>query len=289
MFVITGATGNVGSELVRILAAAGEPVTAVSRRAPEHALPEGVRHHRADLAEPQSLRPALEGAGALFLLVAGEDPRSVLELAAAGGVRRVVLLSSQGVGTRPEQYRHPAAFEEAVRRSGLERTVLRSGGLDSNAFAWAGSIRAHRTAAAPFGDVGLPVVDPADVAEVAAAVLRSGGGAGTGAGTGAGIGGGPHAGATYELTGPVPVTPRERAEAIAGAIGEPVRFVEQSPEEARAQMLTFMPEPAVEGTLAILGAPVAAERAVSPAVERILGRAPRPFAAWADRAAPAFR
>lgn len=273
MIVITGATGNVGSELVRILAEEGEQVTAVSRRAPQEALPQGVRHHRADLAEPQSLRPALTGARALFLLVAGEDPRAVLGLAAEAGVRRVVLLSSQGVGTRPEQYGHPAAFEEAVRRSGLEWTVLRSGGLDSNAFAWAESIRTHRTAAAPFGDVGLPTVDPADVAEVAAAVLRGSG----------------HAGHTYDLTGPAPVTPRERAEAIAGAIGEPLRFVEQSPEEARAQMLTFMPEPAVDGTLAILGAPVAAERAVSPAVERILGRAPRPFAAWADRAAAAFR
>ncbi|WP_327306030.1 NAD(P)H-binding protein [Streptomyces sp. NBC_01298] len=273
MFVITGATGNVGSELVRILAAAGEQVTAVSRRAPEGALPEGVRHHRADLAEPRSLRPALAGAGALFLLVAGEDPRAVLDLAAEAGVRRVVLLSSQGVGTRPEQYGHPAAFEEAVRRSGLEWTVLRSGGLDSNAFAWAESIRTHRTAAAPFGDVGLPTVDPADVAEVAAAVLRGSG----------------HEGRTYDLTGPAPVTPRERAEAIAGAIGAPVRFVEQSPEEARAQMLTFMPEPAVEGTLSILGAPLPAERAVSPAVELILGRPPRPFAAWASRTAPAFR
>ncbi|MFD9301653.1 SDR family oxidoreductase [Streptomyces sp. NPDC060048] len=273
MIVITGATGNVGSELVRVLAAAGERVTAVSRRTPEHALPAGVHHHRADLADPRSLRPALEGAGALFLLVAGEDPRALLDEAAAAGVRRVVLLSSQGVGTRPEQYRHPAAFEDAVRRSGLEWTILRSGGLDSNAFAWAESIRTHRTAAAPFGDVALPTVDPADVAEVAAAVLRGGG----------------HEGAVHDLTGPVPVSPRERAEAIAGAIGEPVRFVEQSPEEARAQMLTFMPEPAVEGTLSILGAPVAAELAVSPAVELILGRAPRPFAAWADRAAPAFR
>ncbi|MFB6521866.1 SDR family oxidoreductase [Streptomyces sp. NPDC056401] len=274
MFVITGATGNVGSELVRILAAAGEQVTAVSRRAPEGAaLPRGVRHHPADLAEPQSLRPALAGARALFLLVAGEDPQAVLGLAAEAGVSRVVLLSSQGVGTRPEQYGHPAAFEEAVRRSGLEWTVLRSGGLDSNAFAWAESIRTHRTAAAPFGDVGLPTVDPADVAEVAAAVLRDAG----------------HAGRTYDLTGPAPVTPRERAAAIAGAIGEAVRFVEQSPEEARAQMLTFMPEPAVDGTLSILGAPVAAEVAVSPAVERILGRAPRPFAAWAHRTAPAFR
>nr|WSX51200.1 NAD(P)H-binding protein [Streptomyces sp. NBC_00974] len=273
MIVITGATGNVGSELVRVLAAAGEQVTAVSRRAPEHVLPAGVRHHRADLADPESLRPALEGAEALFLLVAGEDPRAVLDLARAGGVRRIVLLSSLGAGTRPELYRHPAAFEEAVRDAGFEWTILRSGGLNSNAFAWAESIRTHRTAAAPFGDVGLPTVDPADVAEVAAAVLRGAG----------------HAGAVYDLTGPVPTTPRERAEAIAGAIGEPVRFVEQSPAEARAQMLSFMPEPAVEGTLSILGAPLAAELAVSPAVERILGRAPRPFAAWADRTAPAFR
>ncbi|MBW5482163.1 NAD(P)H-binding protein [Streptomyces bambusae] len=271
MIVVTGATGNVGRELVRILVEAGEQVTAVARRPAE--LPVGVRHVQADLADPQSLRPALHGAEALFLLVAGEDPQGILDVAAAAGVRRVVLLSSQGAGTRPEVYRHPAAFEDAVRRSGLEWTVLRSGGLNSNAFAWAGTIRAERTAAAPFGDVGLPTVDPADVAEVAAAVLRRDG----------------HAGSTYELTGPAPVTPRERAEAIGHALGAPVRFVEQTPAEARAQMLEFMPEPVVEGTLAILGRPLPAEQRTSPDVERILGRAPRTFADWAARTAPAFR
>ncbi|WP_327682179.1 SDR family oxidoreductase [Kitasatospora sp. NBC_00458] len=271
MIVITGATGNVGQELVRILTAAGEEVTGVSRR--PGGLPDGVRHLQADLADPASLRTALHGADALFLLVAGEAPEEILDEARAAGVRRVVLLSSQGAGTRPEVYRHPVAFEEAVRRSGLDWTVLRSGGLDSNAYAWAESIRADRTAAAPFGDVGLPTVDPADVAEVAAAVLRGDG----------------HAGRTYELTGPAPVTPRERAGAIGGAVGEAVRFVEQTRAEARAQMLAFMPEPVVEGTLAILGEPLPAEQAVSPDVERVLGRAPRTFADWAARTAPAFR
>ncbi|WP_371587812.1 SDR family oxidoreductase [Streptomyces virginiae] len=271
MIVVTGATGNVGQELVRILVDRGERVTAVSRR-PAH-MPEGARHHQGDLADPQSLGPALEGADALFLLVAGEDPRGILERAATAGIRRVVLLSSQGVGTRPEAYAHPARFEDAVRRSGLEWTILRSGGLDSNAYAWAESIRTHRTAAAPFGDVGLPSVDPADIAEVAAVALREPG----------------HAGRTYELNGPAPVTPRERAEAIGAALGEPVRFVEQTREEARAQMLTFMPEPVVEGTLAILGEPLPAEQEPSPAVREILGRAPRPFADWAARSAPAFR
>lgn len=129
------------------------------------------------------------------------------------------------------------------------------------------------SAAAPFGDVGLPTVDPADVAEVAAVVLREGG----------------HAGSTYDLTGPAPVTPRERAEAIGEALGTPVRFIEQTRAEARAQMLSFMPEPVVEGTLAILGEPLPAEQETSPAVERILGRAPRAFADWAARTAPAFQ
>ncbi|NUW43881.1 NAD(P)H-binding protein [Nonomuraea rhodomycinica] len=269
MIVVTGATGNVGRALVDTLAAAGEQVTAVSRRPAQ--VPDGVRHHSADLGDPASLRPALDGAAALFLLVAGDDPHAILKQAA--GVGRIVLLSSQGAGSRPEVYRHPALFERAVRESGADFTILRPGGFASNAFAWAESIRTTRTAAAPFGDVGLPVIDPADIAEVAAAVLRGAG----------------HAGRTYELTGPAPVTPRERAAAIGAALGEPVRFVEQTREEARTQMLQVMPEPVVEGTLAILGAPTAAERAVSPDVERVLGRAPRTFAEWAARNVPAFR
>ncbi|SEF91109.1 Uncharacterized conserved protein YbjT, contains NAD(P)-binding and DUF2867 domains [Nonomuraea solani] len=271
MIVVTGATGNVGGELVRLLAAAGERVTAVSRSAAD--LPEGVRHVAADLADPASLKPAFDGAGALFLLVAGPDPRAVLDVAKAAGIRRVVLLSSLGAGTRPAMYGHPVAFEEAVRDSGLEWTILRPGGFHTNSLAWAETVRADRTVAAPFGDVALPGIDPADIAEVAAVVLRADG----------------HAGRTYELTGPEPVTPRERAAAIGAALGAEVRFTEQTREEARAQMLRFMPEPVADGTLSILGTPTAAERRVSPDVERLLGRAPRTFADWAARNAAVYR
>ncbi|MET9343351.1 NAD(P)H-binding protein [Nonomuraea sp. NPDC003804] len=271
MIVVTGATGNVGRELTGSLAAAAEQVTAVSRR--PGPLPEGVRHSAGDLADPASLKAAFTGADALFLLVAGEEPQEILEVAKAGGIRRVVLLSSQGAGTRPQVYRHAVTFEEAVRASGLEWTILRPTGFDSNALAWAEPIRAERTAAAPFSDVGLPTIDPADIADVAAVVLRESG----------------HAGRVYELTGPEPVTPRERASAIAAALGAKVRFVEQTREQARAQMLQFMPEAVVEGTLAILGDPAEAERRVSPDVERVLGRAPRTFAEWAARHVAAFR
>ncbi|GAA0951749.1 SDR family oxidoreductase [Actinocorallia libanotica] len=279
MIVVTGATGNVGLELVRILNGAGEPVAGVSRRAVD--LPGGAPHHRGDIADPEGIRPLLEKADALFLLVAGEllaggpDPAELLRAVRESGVRKVVLMSSQAVGTRPGAVSHARlhAYEEAVRGSGLDWTILRPGGFMTNAFAWIEPIRAHRTAAAPFADTGLPLVDPADIAACAAVVLREPG----------------HAGRVHELTGPALSTPRRRAEEIGAALGEPVRFVEQTREEARAQMLTFMPEPVVEGTLSIIGEPTPAEQKVGHDVEYLLGRPPRAFARWAEAHADAFR
>lgn len=273
MIVVTGATGNVGQALVRILNGAQVPVTAVARHITDADVPPGVRAVAADLAEPAGLRVAFDGAEALFLLVAGEDPDGIMDMAKTAGIRTVVLLSSQGVEARPEAYRHAGLFEAAVRESGLGWTVLRSGGMATNTFAWVESIRTLREAAAPFGDVGLPFIDPDDVAAVAAAVL----------------GQDAHLGAVYTLTGPAPTTPRERAAAISAALGEPVHFTEQTREEAHKQMAQFMPLPVVEGTLTILGEPTDGEQRVSPDVERVLGRAPGSFAAWAERNAAAFR
>ncbi|UOB09155.1 NAD(P)H-binding protein [Streptomyces sp. HP-A2021] len=281
MIVVTGATGNVGRSLVRILVADGERVSATSRGISAADVPEGVSHRRADLTDAETLRPVLDGADALFLQNGGADahlldPGHILDVAKAGGVERVVLLSSQGVATRPESASHGGlgrVLEDAVRQSGLDWVILRPGGFASNAFAWAESVRTRRAVAAPFGDVGLPVIDPEDIAGVAAATLREP----------------DHPGQTYELTGPALSTPRQRAQDLGEALGEPVRFFEQRPDEARAQMLRFMPGPVVDTTLSILGEPTPAEQRVSPDAERILGRAPRPFAEWARRHVAAFR
>ena len=137
--------------------------------------------HAADLTDPASLKPALEGADAVFLLLAGEalvpgeHHDGILGAVNGSGVRRVVLLSSQGAGTRPGSASHAPlrALEDAVRRSGPDWTILRPGGFDSNALMWAGPVRSRRAVIAPFGDVELPLIDPADIAAVPNAIAAA--------------------------------------------------------------------------------------------------------------------
>ena len=253
MIVVTGATGNVGRPLMELL---GDKAVGVSRP-------------RVDLLRPASLEPVLNGADALFLLFGGDllgpdtDIAGLLDVAKASGVQRVVLLSSQGAGTRPGMVPHSrlASFEETVRQSSLEWTILQPGGFFTNACAWAG----RGVAAAPFADVALPFVDPADIAAVAAVALQGG-----------------QEGQTYVLTGPEAMTPRQRAEALS------LPFVQQSVEEARAQMRQFMPPPVVDGTLTVLGSPTPEEQQVSGHVEQVTGRPATRFADWAARNAHAF-
>jgi len=279
MIVVTGATGNIGRPLTRALAETGHRVTAVSRHTAQK--PDGVRHVVADLAEPGGLKPVLAGAQALFLLLSGDlhargaSPADIIGEAAAGGVRRVVLLSTLGVATRPFGRTRIAmrALEDTLRGSGLEWAVLRPGGFASNALWWAESVRTRRVVAAPFGDIGVPVIDPADIAAVAAACLLED----------------RHNGGVYELTGPEVITPRRQTEAIATALGSPVRFHELTRDEAKAAMTQSMPAELADDTLDILGSPSPAELRVSPDVQQILGRTPRPFADWAARNVDAFR
>lgn len=281
MIAVTGATGNIGRPLVRLLTAAGAEVTAVSRGPRPADAAADVRWARADIGTGAGLRSALEGARALFLLLGGdlnsrgESPEALLDIATDAGVERIVLVSSQVGATRPEARSHARLreFESAVRAAGQDFTILRPGGFASNAFAWAETVRTNRTIFAPFGDVGLPVVDPADIAAVAAAALTEDG----------------HAGRVYELTGPELISPRRQAAVIAEALGEEVTFVELSRADAHARMAQFMPEQVVAGTLDVLGVPLPAEQRISPDVAAVLHRPAASFGEWAVRNSPVFR
>jgi uncharacterized protein YbjT (DUF2867 family) len=129
-------------------------------------------------------------------------------------VRRVVSLSSQGVSTG----HHPSTLEDIGTASSPEWTLLRPGNFASNWFQWAESVRTRPIAAAPFGDVALPAIDPADIADVAATVLREPG----------------NDSKIFALTGPAPISPRGQAAVIGEVVGEPVTFVELTGAEAKA-------------------------------------------------------
>lgn len=281
MIVVTGATGNVGGAVVGMLAEAGEKVVAVSRGEKPVNLPEGVEHRRGDVGDLESLAAAVAGADTLFLMITGEQlvngpaPEELLETVAAQGVRRVVFLSSQGAVTRAETvgYARTIAFEKALAASDLEWTSVRPGAFASNTFAWIEPVRTQQMIPAPFGDIGLPVVAPFDIAAVVVAALREDG----------------HNGQAYTVTGPAVITPRQQAAALAAALGEPLRFVELTRDQAFTNMLNFMPESVADHTLSILGEPTPQEQQVSSDVERVLGRPATSYAEWAKYVIGAFR
>lgn len=85
------------------------------------------------------------------------------------------------------------------------------------------------------------------------------------------------------------ITPRQQAAVLAAALGSPVRFHELTRDEAKAAMTRAVPPELADDTLDIIAAPTAAELRISPDVERVTGRAPRPFDSWVARNIAAFR
>lgn len=119
MYVVTGATGNVGRSLVRALAGSGADVRAVSRNALGD-LPAGVTHHRADLADPESLRVA----SAAPPSGSGPNPVIVWDVNAQTAIWDVARQNDGAfgdqtwvVGTRPGEWRPtPPTFAQEMQR-----------------------------------------------------------------------------------------------------------------------------------------------------------------------------
>jgi uncharacterized protein YbjT (DUF2867 family) len=272
MILVIGATGNVGSHLVNSLSAAGEKVIAVSRR-PATFGPT-VRHLEADVSDRAAMTTLWRDAEAVFLLGGiARDSTGLITDAHSAGVRRVVLLSSLGAGTRPQLYRAMRDVDDAVRQRDWAWTVLRPSGFASNTLMWADTVRTRREVFAPYADVAMPVIDPVDVAEVAAHALLEDG----------------HAGRIYTLTGPQQITPRQQADAIGTALGAAVRFIEQSRQQALETLVTRVPRFVAEATLTVLGDPLPSEQAVSAETEVLLGRPGRTFTDWVTANIEAFR
>ncbi|MGO4647556.1 SDR family oxidoreductase [Nocardia sp. 2YAB30] len=276
MILVTGATGTVGRELVGRLLALGVPIRAATRRPDSAGLPDGVQVVRADLGGPDGLVDVMHGIDRVFLLSNGPEipihDANLAEAAAKAGVDHIVKLSSGRTGddtaTDPIPTWHRAG-EQAVRDSGVAWTMVRPLGFMSNALHWADSIRDHDTVYAPFGQGRIAVVDPHDVAAVAATVLTTDG----------------HAGETYTLSGPEPLSPGEQADILAEVLGRPVRYVEVAPDTARQAIVDHgVPDELASAIMALRATALEAfTSVVHPTVEKITGTMPRSFRVWAER------
>ena len=286
MILVTGATGHVGGELVRRLAAAGHPVRAMTRRPAEARLPAGVEAVYGDADDPASLEAAFAGASGAFLMSAqgvGTAPGpthdlALAEAAARAGTRRLVKLSVLDAGAGSDVIaRWHAEAEAAVTAPSRDWawTLLRPGRFMSNALQWAGRLRAGDEVAVPFADRPAASIDPADLAEVAALALTS-----------------PdaeeHAGSTYELSGPQSLTPTEELSVLARVLGRDLHIRPLPDDAARAGMTAYGFPPEVVD--AIMQRTRQSDRGaeVLPTVEKVLGRPARTFAQWAEAHAGAF-
>lgn len=277
--LVIGATGNVGRHVATRLAGRGLPVRALCRdpEAARDRLPAAVEVVDGDLTRPDSLAAALDGVGRVFLLwpffTTEHLPAVVAALAARP--RHVVYLSALHVSDdQPaEESGIWGAVEAALRAAGPAWTMLRAGGFATNALEWAGQAYTG-VVRAPYGEAARSLIHERDLADVAVAALTD-----------------PrrHAGATYLLTGPEPVTMAEQAWLIGEAIGRPVRWDEQPLHEARDELAARYgdAEFAAAG-LAYWATLVDQPEPVTDTVERVAGHPARPFRDWAAEHAADF-
>ncbi|WIV57243.1 NAD(P)H-binding protein [Amycolatopsis nalaikhensis] len=274
MFLVTGATGNVGAEVVSALAGAGEPVRALVRR-PDVALPPGAEAVVGDLNDPGSLGDALKGVEGIFLLSGYDDMPGMLARAREADVRRIVLLSG-GSAALADMDNAVSAYmtlaERAVRESGLDWTFLRPRAFMSNALRWLPQLREGDTVRAQFPEVVVACVDPADIAAVAARALAGG-----------------HEGRVYDLTGPVALRPAEQVAVLGEVLGRELEFVGLSDAETRAELEASMPREYVEAFWDFYVVGTLDEATVHQDVPEVTGRPARTFREWASAHADAFR
>jgi uncharacterized protein YbjT (DUF2867 family) len=276
MFLVTGASGNVGAEVIRALADDGEQVRGLVREVSEAALPEGVEPVAGDLDDPGSLAAALDGVRAAFLLPGYRDMPGLVAACEDAGVTRVVLLSGGSAGSGDLGNAISAYMirsEDAVRESALEWTILRPYGFMSNTLRWLSQLESGDVVREPFAEVPIAMIDPADIGAVAALALRHGG----------------EREQVHVLTGPQPLLPRDRLRLLGDALGRDLRLEPLSDAEARERMIEEMPVAYVDAFFDFYVEGALDESTPLPTVEQILGRAPGTFSQWLDEHLEAFR
>ena len=233
MILITGASGNVGREVVKQALAVGLKVRATFQSPGVAAkAPTGLEGVIMDYAKPETIRPVLEGVEKVFLVgppsrdLADLERNFINEVRAAGG-KHIVKLSALGGRESIFSSGHRDS-EEHIEASGLPFTFLRPNGFMQNLVNYnAGTIRSQSTFYGCQANGAVSIVDIRDIAAVAVIVLAASG----------------HEGKSYALTGAEALTNDQVAEKISRVVRQKISYVDLPPAEfKKAIMSTGIPE-----------------------------------------------
>jgi NAD(P)H dehydrogenase (quinone) len=233
---ITGASGRLGSRVAQHLAALGVPQRLLVRdltRAPR--LP-GAEAARASFGERDAVREALRGIPTVLMVSASGSQtrvaqhRTFAEAAAAAGVQHLVYISFLGAASDCTftHGREHYATEQHIRSLGLDFTFVRDNFYADLLPSFAGPDGVIR---GPAGDGRVSAVAEDDVADAVTAVL---------------LDPSRHAGATYSLTGPEALSLEAVATTLSHQLQRPIRYVEESTEQAYASRAGLAPDWQIE-------------------------------------------
>ena len=280
-YLITGATGDIGSKVVELLIHRGYRPRVFVRGAEKARSRFGDRVDIfvGDLADTKTLHTALEGIDGLFLVNSGPEIPVRDELAAkaakAVGVRHLVKLSSMDVQQGLAIGAWHERGEAAIRASGIPFTFVQPTGFMSNLLAWAPSIKTEGIVRSSTGDGRRAFIHSDDIAAVAAEALTTH----------------TYIGESLPITGPEALTFAEVTSKIATAIGKQLSFQPIADDEARQRYSAISSSTEETEAHVALWRAIREGRlaAVTHNVERILGREPIPLDQWITENAPTFQ
>lgn len=270
MILITGASGNVGKEVLKQIAQTGAQVRAAFQSASKAtAAPSGVEIVAVDYNQPETLRAALKGVDRVFLVgpPTAQLPaleRQATDVIAQTDVRQLVKLSAMG-GREAIFPRQHAESEDYIRSSGVPYTFLRPNGFMQNMVNYnAPTINTQNAFYGTEGDGQISQIDVRDVAAVAVKALTEDG----------------HVGKAYTLTGPQALTNTDAAQILSGQLGREIRYVNLPAAQLREALLAAgVPEWNADALLDLQRLYREGKAAtVTGDVEQILGRKPISFA-----------